>query len=180
MKHKCTACGHEDEINPGKLLGAIRTPKREAAWKKHGERLKTMYANARKVHGNSLSFEQRDIIDNPEPRRPYPADFIAPNGSFTKEDLKAMIQGVDGRIAATSKLVKTSSTLQGIAHLDKMRDELSEVPHAPFDFEQDCERYRVRAEKTGLGLYWVGEDGEVRKRSLEAGELETLWEKRIK
>ncbi len=72
---------------------------------------------------------------------------------------------------------------QNLAGLEPVRQTetpLLHTPRAPFDFEQDCEKYRVRAERNGLGLYWVGEDGEQRKRSLLPGELEKFWEKRLK
>ena len=38
MKHVCPHCG--GEINPGKMLGAVRSPKKEAVWRANGERLR--------------------------------------------------------------------------------------------------------------------------------------------
>lgn len=166
MKHKCTACGHEDEINPGKLLGGIRTPKREAAWKKHGERLKTMFANARKVGAGEPSLE------HPKPKvvggvvqplvGPVPlnsAGFIAPKGSFTKEDLKAIIAG-------------------GAPRAEK---DLHETPHAPFDFNEpeSGEPHRVTQMGKKLGLFYLGGGEPSFSRYLAPGELEKFWERRI-
>lgn len=166
MKHKCSSCGHEDEVNPAKMLASIRTPKKEAAWRRNGENLRKMFANARKlaetkvvVIGRPQSFVDPEFAaqlkkDNPA----LPG--IAPKGSFTKDDLKAMIAGKGPKL--------------GVPEID-----LQNEPHAPFDLNIEGEPHRVaQMGKGGLWLFYLSEGGNRPIRKLEPGELETLWEKR--
>jgi hypothetical protein len=174
MKHACPHCGKE--VNPAKMLASIRTPKKEAAWKANGERLKRMYANARKV---------ADAPEDEMPRARFgPSDIevtvltpiqtpgvIAPKGSFSKEDLKAMINDgfpVGGQFPIGRAPRSWAETKP-----------LNEFPSAPFDLNIDGEPHRVRQIGKKLMLVYLGADGEVPVRPLAEGELEKLWEKRI-
>ncbi len=94
--------------------------------------------------------------------------------TIQKDEKREMFEALKAKLAGKPQM----DGLDPIRLTQKPVD-LSNVPHAPFDFEQDCEKFRVRGERSGLGLYWLGEDGEQRKRSLEPGELETFWAKRI-
>lgn len=38
MIHKCTKCGHEDEINPAALLASIKTEAKSAASRENGKK----------------------------------------------------------------------------------------------------------------------------------------------
>lgn len=146
------------------MLGAVRTPKKEAAWKANGERLKRMYANARKVGESPASETRAQVMDTWTQLRPLEqaAPFIAPKGSFSKEDLKAMIR--DGRVGKEGLPADTP---------------LSDTPHAPFDVNLEGEPHRVTTMGKRLGLYYIGGGEPVFTRYLQPGELESFWEKRI-
>lgn len=170
---KCPHC--QKEFNAGKVMGSAKTPAKTAAAKKRGERMKLAFLNLRKMEEGepvkwiqgkprsemSHEFKTALLRDNP--------DLAIPPKPTTLEGKKA---------AALAALISTRSQM-GRGDYSEDSPDLSNVPHAPFDFEQEGETYRVRGERNGLGLYWLGEDGEQRKRSLEPGELEKLWAKRI-
>lgn len=140
------------------MLGRVRTPKREAAWKANGERLKADYAELRRLKKSLGAAPDEASRPFPVsiPHRPEPdKGFIAPKGSFTKEDLKALI----------------GAKQEGRA--------LSETPVAPFDFNVDGEPHRVTQMGKHLGLYYLGGGEPVFARYLAEGELEKFWEKRI-
>lgn len=178
MTHNCPHCGKE--INPAKMLGAVRTPKKEAAWKANGERLKQMYANARKVGAQVLDHgETKVIIGQPQSfvdpefaaqlKKDNPAlPFIAPKGSFSKEDLRALLAG-----GAFGTGARPSPNGESIS--------LSDIPSAPFDVDIDGEPHRVtQLGSRGLYLFYVSPEGQKPIRPLQSGELERLWEKRNK
>lgn len=168
MKHKCSKCGHEDEVNPAKMLGSIRTPKKEAAWKRNGEKLKKLFANAKAITGAELSpvkwvnedprseidpgFERAFKRDNPD--FSHVDTRVAPKGSLSKDDLKALIAGQR-------------------APEQSLRD----VPRAPFDIPGEDGDLRVTTQGKRLALFHVESMSFV--RYLGEGELERLWAKRI-
>lgn len=81
---------------------------------------------------------------------------VAPKGSFTKEDLKALIAG-------GPKVVT---------------DNLHATPHAPFDVDIEGEPHRVTQSGKRLWLFYLGPVGPVAVRELRQGEMEQLWDKR--
>lgn len=120
------------------------------------------WANTLKV-GKS---HQPDVIESDfgHINMPKPISGIAPKGSFSKEDLKALISG--GR-----KGPEVDTT--GISLVDH--------PRAPFDLNIEGEPHRVaQMGKAGLWLFYLSEDGNRPVRPIAEGELEKLWEKRIK
>lgn len=180
MKHSCPHCGKE--INPAKMLGGVRTPKKEAAWKANGERLKKMYANARKVgetnfggaarkdelgardSGKGPMRDPEQPVSSPAPATP----FIAPKGSFSKEDLKAIMN------------LDRSGTLKPDWREIAVAD-LNDTPCAPFDFkDEEGNLHRVRAYGKTLKVCFLRDGVEEPIRNLREGELEQLWERRIK
>jgi len=186
MKHKCTACGHEDEINPGKLLGGIRTPKREAAWKKHGERLKKMFANLRKLE---------------ESRIPGTIDIAIPRQTMSREDMQAaqmeprFVEAVASippmpatleekkaaAMAALASLGKDDGMyIDDYAALHLKTRSLLDTPRAPFDVNLEGEPHRVTTLGKKLALFYIGGGEPVFSRYLAPGELESFWETRIK
>lgn len=193
MKHKCTACGHEDEINPGKLLGAIRTPKREAAWKRHGERLKTMFANARKLSSipvipiprQTMTREQllaanmdSAFVDTVAP--PPMDTRVMDKGSLTKDDLKALIAGGAKRSPNTDKCPHGVEIKYNCPECQDY-EIWGNTPHAPFDFnDEEGNPHRVRAYGKQLKVCFLRDGAEEPIRNLGEGELEGLWERRIK
>lgn len=81
---------------------------------------------------------------------------VAPKGSFSKEDLKALIAA-------------KSPALEPI---------LRETPHAPFDVDIEGEPHRVTQSGKRLWLFYLGPVGPVAVRELRQGEMEQLWDKR--
>lgn len=81
---------------------------------------------------------------------------VAPKGSFTKDDLRALIAGGGVQTAPT----------------------LLDTPRAPFDVVVDGEPHRVSTSGKKLFLFYLGPVGPQPVRQLADGELETLWEKR--
>lgn len=120
------------------------------------------------VTGNTVACGA--AVAGSSPALPIKLGFIAPKGSFTKDDLKAMIAGKGNP--------NPVEMYRGI-----LADEtpLQEQPHAPFDLNIEGEPHRVaQMGKGGLWLFYLAEGGNRPVRPLELGELETLWEKRIK
>lgn len=156
----CPHCGKP--INPASLLGAMTSDKKKESAKKHSERMKKMWANQRKLDGT------------PQPKQPNSppqfsgananaaakaVGFIAPKGSFSKDDLKAMIQ----------------------AGPKPVGPDLSDTPHAPFDFNEPTsgEPHRVTQMGKKLALFYLGSGEPTFSRYLNPGELEKFWELRI-
>jgi hypothetical protein len=168
----CPHCGKP--INPAKMMGAIRTPKKEAAWKANGERLRKMYANARKVGESSIDPEdaeeenEKTVVADKSVHEllktfDTPVKGIAPKGSFSLAQLKEMIKAPIERVEEAEETP------------------LLDTPRAPFDFPgEDGGTCRVaQAGKRGLAVWFVGEEGQSYLRMLAPGELEKLWAKRI-
>lgn len=176
-------CPHcQKEFNAGKVMGEARTQAKRAAAKKRGAEMKRLFANARKMEGaaenlagssnpRTVGFEPKtrptDENENPSPAVP----FIAPKGSFSKEDLKALIQVVPKATDRWKRDVEAEHN-GSTSFLD--------TPCAPFDLSIEGEPHRVRQLGKGLWLVFLGPDGEKPIRQLKDGELEQLWERRNK
>jgi hypothetical protein len=178
MKHICTKCGHADEINPAKLLASIRTPKKEAAWKRNGEKLKQMYAEARMVKASFIPVPKPDfpqtagrLPDKPRPPEDYV--FPIPTRPTTLEGKKAAAMAA---LAGRHKIMPDARELQ-MGTWDK---DLHNTPRAPFDVNLEGEPHRVTTMGKKLGLFYLGGGEPVFARYLEPGELEKFWERRIK
>lgn len=160
MEYSCPHCGKE--INPGKMLGGVRTAKREAAWKANGERLRRMYANARAVGEEPEAAAIRVERGAMGPSKTQGIAGIAPKGSFSKDDLRAMLEDKRGMFPAA---------LGGVA--------MDAGPHAPFDFmDEEGNPHRVRAYGKQLKVCFLREGVEEPIRDVRDGELETLWQRR--
>jgi len=175
MEYKCPHCG--GEVNPGKMLGGIRTPKREAAWKRNGERLKVMYANAMKV----------GVIDSVSPGRGDRMEVeivhghVAPPPSIPRLTYDSIFKGSDLPPKPTTLEEKKERARLALASIGGGEPQpLSETPCAPFDVNLEGEGHRVVQVGKRLCLFFLGAGEPVFNRYLVDGELETLWEKRIK
>jgi len=177
---RCPHC--QKEFNAGKVMGSAKTAKKTAAAKKRGEWMKKAFANQKKMEGQVLDHgETKVVIGRPQSfvdpefaaqlKKDNPAlPGIAPKGSFTKDDLKAMIAGNRPDMSSYASDEKFS-----------VAGAFDHTPHAPFDLNIEGEPHRVaQMGKGGLWLFYLAEDGNRPVRQLAPGELETLWEKRIK
>lgn len=177
MKHTCSKCGHEDEINPAKLLASIRTPKKEAAWKANGERLRKMYANARKL--DSVPFVVKtehatSTLHGDGSMRVVLEDQIPPKPT-TLEGKKAVAMAALAR--ATNPPLKPNWAETAVYG----EKDLHATPCAPFDVNLgEGEPHRVTQMGKRLGLFYMGGGEPVFTRHLQPGELEKFWEARIR
>jgi len=175
-------CPHcQKEFNAGKVMGSAKTPKKTAAAKKRGEFMKRAFANQKKMEGTGPvvphsfkpgppqsfvdpEFEAKLKKDNPA----LSGGFIAPKGSFSKDDLKSMLR--DAMNSGSSRLDEGFCAAP----------DLQNVPRAPFDFnDEEGNPHRVRAYGKQLKVCFLRDGVEEPIRNLAEGELERLWERRI-
>ena len=183
MKHTCSKCGHEDEINPAKLLASIRTPKKEAAWKANGERLRKMYANARKIEIVPAGLTHP--VQYPKSAQSI-HEIGIPVATRTPEELGDMVippkpTTLEGKKAAAMAALAAATSGSGWAK-QAARDllpDLRNTPCAPFDVNLEGEPHRVTQMGKKLGLFYMGGGEPAFNRFLAEGELEKFWKMRI-
>lgn len=87
------------------------------------------------------------------------------------------------KIAEPTLAEKKARAMEALANIGKRPVEevpLTNVPAAPFEYEENGEKFRVAEKGSVLGIWWIAEDGLRYQRALKPGELEQLWERRIK
>lgn len=170
----CPHCGKE--FNAGKVMGATRTAKKQAAAKERGKSLARQWANARKL-------EKQVFAPPPDPQVQIAADqciaistnlkpsdgLVMPKGSMKLDDLKQLLKS-GGRIGGSSHLAPGLLDSAGNPNL----------PCAPFDINLEGEPHRVVRMGSKLALQYIGGGEPVFTRHLQPGELEKFWEARIK
>lgn len=180
MKYPCPHCGKE--INPASMLGSVRTEKREAAWRANGERLRKMYANARKVGEGSEnlagSSKPRTVGFEPKTRPTGGGENPSPaaNADVVVQpiDKKAVFRALKAKIEGGGRLDGPGAEKIAV----EAEKPLSETPCAPFEVCVEGEDHRVAQMGKRLGLYYLGGGEPSFARYLAEGELEQLWEKR--
>lgn len=164
MTHACPHCGKE--INPAQMLGRVRSPKKEAASKKNAERLRRMYANAKKLEAvEQMKWIQQKPHSEMDPE--FEAALLRDN-----PDLAPLCPKPD------TLSEKKSRALQALASIQPATS-LLDTPRAPFDVNLEGEPHRVTTMGKRLGLYYIGAGEPVFSRYLQEGELEELWGKRV-
>lgn len=175
MTHNCPHCGKP--INPASMMGSVKSPKKEAAAKANGERLRKMYANARKLDVSPIqvpvtatdihSIGVPLVEKTPEELR----DMVIPPKPTTLEEKKA---------AAMAALVGLKNHIKAGGSVGHLERELHDTPCAPFDVNLEGEPHRVTQSGKRLALYYLGGGEPVLTRFLQQGELEKFWEARIR
>lgn len=173
MEHKCPHCGVA--INPAQMLGSVKSPKKEAAAKANGERLRKMFANARKLEVGGI------------PRVEMTREYMQSQGMDSRFiDAVAPIPPkpttLEAKKAAALKALELAAGPGRFKHpvYNPAGPDLHETPHAPFKLNLEGEPHRVTQMGKRLGLFYLGGGEPTFTRYLEPGELEKFWEARIK
>ncbi len=140
---------------------AIRVAQKELGLKSEAAAIEARFGVS--SNGRTTGFEPVRVGSIPAAPA-MPVGYIAPKGSHSIESLKALLAG--------SRVGKSEAP----------RDEVQPFgPHAPFDFnDEEGNPHRVRAYGKTLKVCFLRDGVEEPIRNLREGELEILWEKRVR
>lgn len=165
-------------------MGSVKSERKAAASRRNGSSMKAII-QAGKValgvssNGRTADFDSVGIGSIPVATAKS-VGFIAPKGSYSKDDLKALIAGGAKRSPNTDKCPHGVEIKYNCPECQDY-EIWGNTPHAPFDFnDEEGNPHRVRAYGKQLKICFLRDGVEEPMRNLVEGELEALWEKRIK